>query len=94
MNRTDHFLGELLFWYEADGNFYPSSAGSCCFSVAERDEHTRHLLVCVRFLGGGMGEFIKMCFVEHHSREETLSIPDQVSRDCCLSQADTASVAQ
>ena len=74
MNRTDEFLGELLFRYEADGNFSPSSAGSCWFSIAERGEQTCYLFVCVGFLGGGMGEFIKMCFVEHHSQEENLSI--------------------
>lgn len=60
MNRTDQFLGELLFWYEADGNFSPSSAGSCWFSLAERGKQTCHLFVCVGFLGGGMGE---LCFV-------------------------------
>lgn len=41
-----------------------------------------------------MGEFIKMCFVENHSQEENLSIPDQLSSDYYLSQADAASVAQ
>lgn len=37
-----------------------------------------------------MGE---VCFAEHHSQEENLSIPGQVSSDY-LSQADAASVAQ
>lgn len=51
-------------------------------------------MVSVGILGDGMGEFIEMCFVEHHLQEENLIIPDQVSSDCYLSQADASSVTQ
>jgi len=40
-----------------------------------------------------VGEFIEMRFAAHHSQEDALSLPDQASSDCYLSQGAAASVA-
>lgn len=40
-----------------------------------QDGWTNLSVVPIGFLGGGMGEFIEMCFVEHHLQEENLIIP-------------------
>lgn len=57
----------------------------------ERNEQTCCSFVCVGFLGGGIHEFVIMCFIAHHSQGDNLSVPEQVSSGCYLSQADPAS---